>query len=41
VLADMKDFIGTRNDVLILALRDRRDGGLGFQPDLTGDKVLC
>ena len=28
VLADMKEFIGTKNDV--------RDGGVGFKPDFAG-----
>ncbi len=37
VLADMKEFIGTQNDVLVSGLLGhRRDGGVGVKPDLAG-----
>ena len=37
VLAQLKEFIGTKNDVLLMAaLRYRRDGGLRLQPHLAG-----
>ena len=37
VLAQLKDFVGTKNDVIILSSsRHRRHGGLRLQPHLTG-----
>ena len=37
VLADMKEFIGTKNDVLVLAsFGHGRDGGVGVEPDIAG-----
>ena len=37
VLAQLKVFVGTKNDVLLLScFRDRRDGGFGLESDLAG-----
>ena len=37
VLAQLKVFVGTKNDVLLLVvLGDGRDGGVGVEPDLAG-----
>ena len=37
VLAQLKEFVGTKNDVIILSqLGHRGDGGFGLQPDLAG-----
>jgi hypothetical protein len=37
VLAQLKVFVGTKNDVLLLScFRHGRHGGLGFEPDLAG-----
>ena len=37
VLAQLKVFVGTKNDVLLLVeLRDGRDGGVGLESDLAG-----
>ena len=40
-LADLKEVLGTSNDVLIAGrFGHRRDGSIGFEPLLAGDKVI-